>query len=122
VPKSFPITLLSCAWDVCIGGTYELVFRAGDRTMKFFGTFLEVVPERRLVWTNEEGGEGGGVTTLTLEEKDDKTRVVVHDLHASKEALDEAIAAGSTGISAMPESLAQLDELVGSLGEGEGRP
>lgn len=113
VPRSAPITLVSCAWDVRADGKYELVFRVGEQTARFFGTFLEVVPEKRLSWTNEEGGEGGAVTTLTLEEKDGKTRVVVHDLHASKEALDEAIASGST--SGMPEQLDQLEALLPTL-------
>jgi uncharacterized protein YndB with AHSA1/START domain len=110
VPKSFPITLLACTWEARVGGKYELVFQAGDQQMKFFGTFLEVVPTTRMVWTNEEGGDGGAVSTLTLEEQDGKTRVVVHDLYPSKAALDEAIASGST--SGMPEQLAQLEIFV----------
>lgn len=42
--------------------------------------------------------------------------MVVHDLYPSKEALEEAIASGST--EGMPEQLAQLDELVAALGSG----
>ena len=41
--------------------------------------------------------------------------MVVHELYPSKEALDEAIASGSSGMDGMPEQLAQLDELVGTL-------
>jgi len=40
--------------------------------------------------------------------------LVVHDLYPSKEALDAAVASGSTG--GMPETLDQLDELLVSLG------
>ena len=57
--------------------------------MAFFGTYLEVTPHSRLVWTNEEGGEGA-VTTVTFEEKGGKTLVVMHELYPSKEALDAA--------------------------------
>ena len=114
-PKSFPVTLLSCEMDVRVGGTYRLEFGAGDSTFEFFGRYVDVTRPSRLVWTNDEehGHAEGTVTTVTLEETDGRTQVVVHDLYPSKEALDEAIASGST--SGMPESLAQLDELVGSL-------
>ncbi len=110
VPKSFGLTLLSCEMDVRVGGQYRLVFRHEDSTMEFFGTYLEVTPHSRLVWTNEEGDDGKTVTTVTFDENAGKTLLVVHDLYPSKEALDS----GSTG--AMPEALDQLDELLASLG------
>ena len=114
VPRSFPITLRSHEADVRVGGTYKLVFSAGDQTMAFFGTYLEVTPHSRLVWTNDEGGEGTTVvTTVTFEERGGKTLLTMHDLHPSKAALDEAIASGSTA--GPPESFAQLDELIVSL-------
>ena len=64
--------------------------------MAFFGRYIEVTPHSRLVWTNDEGGDGGAVTTVTFEEKGGKTLLVMHDLYPSKEALDAAIASGST--------------------------
>ncbi len=81
--------------------------------MAFFGKYIEVTPPSRLVWTNEEEADGA-VTTATFEEKDGKTLVVVHDLYPSKEALDAAIASGSTG--AWPEQFEQLDDLLASQG------
>jgi uncharacterized protein YndB with AHSA1/START domain len=78
--------------------------------MAFFGRYLEVTPHARLVWTNDEGGEGGAVTTVTFEEKAGVTSVVMHDLYPSKEALDAAIASGSTG--GCSETFEQLDELL----------
>ena len=110
VPKSYGLDLLSCEMDVRVGGEYRLAFRHEDSTMEFFGTYLEVTPHSRLVWTNEEGDEGQTVTTATFEETDGKTRLAVHNLYPSKEALD---ADGSTG--ALPESLDQLEELLASL-------
>jgi len=117
-PKSFPISLLSCEMDVRVGGSYRLVFGYEGSTMEFFGRYLEVTPYSRLVWTNEEGEAAGAtITTVTFEESGSETLLVLHDLYPSKQALDEAIASGAT--SGMPESLAQLDELVVTLGPGE---
>ena len=116
VPKSVDTTLLSCEVDARVGGKYRLVFRhpAAPEPMEFFGTYVEVKPHSRLVWTNEEAGEAGPVTTVTFEEKGGKTLVVVHDLYPSKEALDAAIASGSTG--GLSETFEQLDELLATLG------
>ena len=115
VPKSFPITLLSCDMDVRVGGGYRLTFGHEGSTFEFFGRYLDVTPHARLAWTNDEGEEGQTVTTVTFDDADGRTRVVVRDRYPSKEALDAAIAAGSTGIASMPESLAQLDELLATL-------
>ena len=117
-PKSFPISLLSCEMDARVGGRYRLVFGYEGSTMEFFGRYLDVRPHSRLVWTNDEGDDGGAVTTVTFEETGGRTRLTVHDLHPSKEALDDAIASGST--SGMPEALEQLDELVVNLGASAG--
>jgi len=116
-PKSFGLTMLSCEMDARTGGRYRLVFKhpAGAEPMEFFGRYLEVTPPSRLVWTNEEGGESGQVTTVTFEEeRGGKTRLVMHDLYPSKEALDEAIASGST--SGTGETFEQLDEVLATLG------
>ena len=116
VPKAAPISLLSCELDVRVGGKYRLVFGiiATDQQMEFFGRYLEVTPHSRIVWTNDEGDEGGAVTTVTFAESGGQTQVVVHDLYPSKDALDAAIADGST--EGMPAQLDQLDEFVVTLG------
>src|ERR1700729_1111251 len=88
VPKSFGVTLLSCEMDVRVGGQYRLVFPHEDSTMEFFGTYLEVTPHSRLVWTNEEGDGGQTVTTVTFDETAGKTLVVLSDLYPSKEAVE----------------------------------
>ncbi len=118
VPKSFGLSLLSCEMDVRVGGKYRLVFRHGaSESMAFFGTYLEVTPHSRLVWTNEEGGDAGQVTTVTFEEQGGKTLVVLRDLYPSKEALD--VGSGSTD--GMGETFEQLEELVVTLGGSVGR-
>ena len=95
-PTSFGIAFLSCETDVRTGGSYRFVFGhpASDQPVAFFGRYIEV-------------------TTVTFEEKDGKTRVVVHDLYPSKEALDGAVASESTG--GWPEQFEQLGELLNTL-------
>src|ERR671911_1849311 len=120
VPKSMGMSLLSCEMDVRVGGRYRLVFGLnGAQAMEVFGKYLEVTPHSRLVWTNDEGEEGGAVTTLTFEEKGGQTLLALHDLYPSKEALDGALASGSAD--GLPEQLQQLDELLVTLGATEGR-
>ncbi len=80
VPKSMGMTLLSCEVDARVGGKYRLVFDHSPEPAAFFGTYVEVKPYSRLAWTNEEGGEGGSVTTVTFEEKRGKTLLVMHEL------------------------------------------
>lgn len=111
-PKSFPISMVGCEMDVRVGGGYRLTFVANadpSKPMDFFGKYLEVVPGARLVWTNDES-DAGVVTTVTFEEKDGKTLLVMHDRYPSKEALDEAIASGSC--SGTTETFEQLDEVL----------
>ena len=110
-PKSFGITFISCEADVRPGGTYRFVMGhpSFDQPMAFVGRYLEVDPPKRLVWTNEESEEGS-VTTVTFEEKDGKTHLVLSDVYPSKEALDEAMASGA--ISGFPEQFDALDALL----------
>lgn len=112
VPESFGLTLVSFEAEYRVGGRYRLVFSHPEapEPMAFFGTYLEVSPNTRLVWTNEEGGEAGQITTVTFEERDGRTLVVVVDRYPSKEALDEAIATDSTG--ALPLQFDQLDTVL----------
>jgi len=119
VPKSLGMFLRSCEMDVRVGGKYRLVFgHDASNPAEFFGRYLEVTPHSRLVWTNDEGGDGGPVTTVTFEEKGGKTLLVMHELYPSKEALD---AAGTGAADAMSETFEQLDELLGTLGASVGR-
>ena len=110
VPKSIGMSLLSCEMDVRVGGGYRLEFAHGDSKMAFFGTYKEVTPHSRLVWTNDES-DGGAVSTVTFEERGGKTQLVYHELYPSKEALD----ANAGMENAMAETFGQLDELLVTL-------
>lgn len=114
-PKSFGIVFVSCEADVRTGGTYRFVFShpSCNEPMAFFGRYVEVTPPTRLVWTNEEAGDAGSVTTVTFEERGGKTHIVMRDLYPSKDALDAAIASGAT--SGCGEQLDQLEQLLATL-------
>ena len=114
-PRSFGITFLACEADVRTGGVYRFVFGhpASEQPMAFFGSYVDVAPNVRLVWTNDESGNDGALTTVTFEDCGTATQVVMHDLYPSKAALDSAIASGST--SGCSETFEQLDECLVTL-------
>jgi uncharacterized protein YndB with AHSA1/START domain len=109
MPKSVTgVSLLACDMDVRTGGKYRLEFGAGGQTMAFYGKYLDVVPNERIVWTNDEGEEGA-VTTVTFEAQAGKTLLTFHELYPSAEALEEAMTGSAAGL---PEQLDQLAELL----------
>lgn len=103
VPKSAAgISLVSCDLDVRTGGTYRLGFSAGGSDiMTFYGSYIEVVPNDRIVWTNDEGEEGA-ITTVTFEDRDAQTLLTFREFYPSREALDEALHGSAAGL---PEQL-----------------
>ncbi|MBY5804836.1 ATPase [Rhizobium ruizarguesonis] len=115
-PKSMGVPLLSCEMDVRTGGSYRITFgHDASDAMAFFGKYLDVSPPSRLVWTNDES-EGAAVTTVTFEEEDGRTLLVLQELYPSNEALDEAFVGMED---AMPEQFEQLDELLITLSASE---
>lgn len=110
MPKSVSgVSLVSCDMDVRTGGKYRLEFAAeGSGSMAFHGRYLEVVPNERIVWTNDEGEEGA-ITTVTFEERRGKTLLTFHEAYPTGEALEEALQGSAA---ALPEQLAQLEELL----------
>jgi uncharacterized protein YndB with AHSA1/START domain len=113
IPKAYGMAIVACEMDVRTGGDYRLEIAplGSNQSMAFFGRYLEVVPEVRIVWTNEEE-EGGAVTTVTFEEDNGKTHVTVTERYPTSEALDNALAGSAA---ALPEQFMQLDELLATL-------
>jgi uncharacterized protein YndB with AHSA1/START domain len=113
LPKSASgVWLVSCDMDVRTGGKYRLEFGAsGSDTMAFHGKYLEVVPNERIVWTNDEGAEGA-TTTVTFEDLNGKTLLHFHEVYPSEKALEEALQGSAAGL---PEQLEQLGELLTTL-------
>jgi uncharacterized protein YndB with AHSA1/START domain len=108
LPRSMGMTLQSLEMDARTGGSYRLSFGGG---VEFFGSYLEVTPSSRIVWTNEEGGETSSVTTVTFEDQGDLTRLVLSEVYPSAEALE----AGAGAEQALPETFGQLDDLLAQL-------
>ena len=115
VPRSVTgVSLVSCEMDVRTGGKYRLEFgTGGSETMAFYGKYLEVVPDQRIVWTNDEGEEGA-ITTVTFEDQGGKTLLTFQEVYPSKEALEEALQGSAA---ALPEQMQQLDDLLVSISE-----
>lgn len=115
VPQSVTgVSLVSCDMDVRTGGKYRLEFGAGGSdTMAFYGKYLDVVPNERIVWTNDEGEEGA-VTTVTFEDQGGRTLLNFHEVYPTKEALEEALQGSAA---ALPEQLQQLEDLLSTMSE-----
>jgi uncharacterized protein YndB with AHSA1/START domain len=114
-PKSIGMAILSCEMDVRTGGKYRLEFgQDPSSSWAFFGKYIEVIPNSRLVWTNDESDEGA-VTTVTFEEKGGQTLLTLSELYPSKEAFEAEHGAED----ALPEQFEQLDELLASLSAGQ---
>jgi uncharacterized protein YndB with AHSA1/START domain len=111
VPEGAGIALVACDMDVRTGGKYRLEFGAGDQTMAFYGKYLDVVPDQRIVWTNDEGEEGA-VTTVTFADQDGKTLLTFHEVYPTKEALEEAMHGSAAGL---PTQFDQLDALLPAI-------
>ncbi|KAF0110169.1 MAG: hsp90 [Hyphomonadaceae bacterium] len=116
VPKSGGMTLISCEMDVRLGGGYSLEFGhpAFDKPMIFFGKYIEVTPNQRLAWTNEESDEGP-LTVVTFEEKDGQTLLTLTETYPTKQALEASLG----GIEAAAEQFEQLDAILLGLCVGE---
>lgn len=115
VPQSATgVSLVSCEMDVRTGGTYQLEFEVGGpQSMSFHGKYLEVNPDERIVWTNDEGEDDGAVTTVTFERRGGQTMLTFHEVYPSKKALDEAMQGAAAGL---PEQLEQLGALLARNG------
>jgi uncharacterized protein YndB with AHSA1/START domain len=110
-PKSMGLAIRMCEMDVRVGGTYQIAFENHD--MVFHGTYVAVIPNACIAWTNEEAGDAGSITTVTFEAVGDRTRLVFKETYPSEDALETA---GTGGTDMMRETFTQLDELLAGTG------
>jgi uncharacterized protein YndB with AHSA1/START domain len=101
-------------WDARTGGAYRYsAAREGEEIASFYGSFHEVRPDVRLVWTFTWEGMPDGVSleTMTFEDLGDgQTRITSLSIVDSLEARDMMMASGmETGVI---EGYEQLDELL----------
>jgi uncharacterized protein YndB with AHSA1/START domain len=121
-PKSLGVSIVSCEADVRVGGRYRYVLQTRtSEVFAFSGTYTEVTPHSRLVYTTifEPTGVAStdeseaAICTITFEAQGAKTHLVSRELYPSKGVLDAVLATGmETG---MRVTMDQLDELVASL-------
>ncbi len=115
-PKSFGVSLFECEQDLRVGGAYRFVFgRDPKKPEVFSGLYVEVDPPSRLVLTQvyeRMSDVGDVVVTADFEESEGRTRLTLHQLFPSKEALEGALASGMER--GMRVTFDQLDELAAS--------
>lgn len=100
--------------DVRPGGAWRFVQRTPEgHEMAFHGTYLEVKPVTRLVYTFAMEGQPGNEIRATVElaEKDGVTHLVLTNLCVSKEARDAML-----GYGAAAGAKAAWDQLAAALG------
>lgn len=125
-PASHCVSVVSCDADVRAGGTYRYVLRLeSGNVFAFSGTYKEVAPPSRLVYTQiyepaaagapagTPEGDEGVVITVTFDEREGRTHLVSRSLCPSKEVRDAIIGSGMEH--GMRETMDQLDALVASL-------
>jgi uncharacterized protein YndB with AHSA1/START domain len=116
-PKSRGVIMASVDADVRAGGTYRYVVQPPKgEPFGMSGQYSEVTPPSRLVYSQvfePMAHLGAAIVTVTFDEKANKTRLQVHTLYPSKEALDGAIAMGMED--GARETMDQLDDLVIAL-------
>jgi uncharacterized protein YndB with AHSA1/START domain len=95
-PVGWPVTL--CEMDFRKGGRFRIAMTgpSGEQNTPFGGTYLEIVPNRKIVYDNafEEPGAEKMVVTVTFEEMDGKTKLIMHTLFASVAMRNEHIGGG----------------------------
>ena len=116
-PKSFGVSLFECESDLRVGGTYRYAFGRDPKNPEVFsGRYVEVSSPSRLVVTQvyeRMSDAGEAMVTATFEESQGRTRLTLHQLFPSKEALEGALASGMEP--GMRVTLDQLDALVAAM-------
>ena len=101
------------ALDARPGGSWRFIQRdAEGNAYEFFGEYLEVIPNEKVVYTFEFAGFPGHVVTDTIsfQPQGAGTRLVASSRFASKEDLDGMLATGMEG--GANESWDRLAELL----------
>jgi uncharacterized protein YndB with AHSA1/START domain len=110
-------TMTVCDMDVRVGGTWRWVMLTNDANFEvaFHGEYLEIVPEEKLVSTEEYEGAPGAqaVNTMTLTEKDGRTTLSILTQHASKQNRDMHIESGMED--GLQDALDLMEEVAVSL-------
>lgn len=115
-PVSRGVRVLECEVDLRVGGGYRYVLEHPRGRIAFLGTYLEIVPPTRLVYTERYCPDAvtplpdAGHLTVSFEERDGLTFFTARVHYPSKDVRDQVLASGMED--GMRETYALLDELV----------
>lgn len=126
-PVGYPVTL--CEQDFRVGGRFRMAMTGPDGVQgpPFGGTYLEIIPNRRIVYDNSFEEAGGGtlnlqsagvmVMTVTFDEAEGATTLTVSTLFDSRAMKEEYLGVGMLeGIASGFDQLGDVaDELAASL-------
>jgi uncharacterized protein YndB with AHSA1/START domain len=119
-PKGWPLTL--CEMDFRVGGRFRFQMTGpdGQKNTPFGGAYLEIIPNRRIVYDN--GFEGPGaermVVTVTYDEDaSGRTTLTIHTLFASVAMRN--IHVGGGFVEGTNSGIDQLVDVVAELKAGE---
>lgn len=114
-PKGWPLTL--CEVDFRQGGRFRFAMTGPDGTQNtpFGGEYLEIVPNRKIVYDNafEMPDAEKMIVTVSFEEKDGRTTLTIHTLFASIAMKNEHLGLGfEQGVGS---GLDQLTDVVAAM-------
>lgn len=114
-PKGWPLTL--CEIDFRVGGRYRFAMTGPDgrQNAPFGGAYLEIVPNRKIVYDNafEAPGAEKMIVTVTFDERAGQTTLTIHTLFASVAMKDAHVGVGYEG--GVGSGLDQLADLVAEM-------
>jgi uncharacterized protein YndB with AHSA1/START domain len=114
-PVSWPLT--TCEMDFRVGGRYHFTMTGpgGEAGPPFGGEYLEIEPDRRILYTNgfDAPGSPRFTTEITLEEVDGKTTLTQVSTFESKAVRDQYVEMGF--VEGTNSGLDQLGDLAATL-------
>ncbi|WNG38231.1 SRPBCC family protein [Archangium violaceum] len=114
-PRGWPVTL--CEMDFRKGGRFRFQMTGpnGQKNTPFGGEYLEIVPNRKIVYDNgfESPGAEKMIVTVTFDEQGGKTTLTMHTLFASVAMKNAHVGGGF--VQGTGSGFDQLEELAAEL-------
>lgn len=114
-PVGYPVTM--CEMDFRKGGQWRAAMTGptGTQQTPFGGEYLEIVPNRRIVFSNgfELPGAEKMIMTVTFDEMEGRTLLTIHTLFAS--LAQKATHVGAGMAEGIASGLDQLTDVVAAL-------
>ena len=117
-PVGWPVTLAEI--DFRVGGAFRFAMTgpSGAQNDPFGGTYLEIVPNRKIVYDNGFNFEKMMVVTVTFDAVNGKTTLTLHTVFASDEIAKMHIGGGfeegaNSGLDQLEDLAADLTSRIG---------